>query len=155
MGLCLQRVIERYGYLAKLFQLDRCDSLRRDYIGIQRRCGRSRLRRTLEGYQRATSTELYILWSELSRRKLSPTLATAHYSCPDNASGLVAKCELSGYVKLGQLLEVFGRKFSVGVVRWPSAGNTGGYTEGEVTSQNLWPRHVRHSVGTTWHNVWS
>jgi len=27
------------------------------------------------------TTELYILRSELSRRKLSPTLATAHYSC--------------------------------------------------------------------------
>jgi len=34
------------------------------------------------------SLELYILWSELSRRKLSPTLAnlaSAHYSCPANA----------------------------------------------------------------------
>ena len=40
-------------------------------------------------------SELYIPWSELSRRKLSPTLATAHYSFPDNA------IELSGYVKLG------------------------------------------------------
>ena len=50
------------------------------------------------------STELYIpCWSDLSRRKLmSPTLATAHYSCPDNAVGLVAaQCELGGYVKLG------------------------------------------------------
>jgi len=46
-------------------------------------------------------TELYILWSELSQRKLSPTLATAHYSRPDNAIGLVAQCELSRYVKLG------------------------------------------------------
>ena len=48
-------------------------------------------------------TELYILCSELSRRKLSPTLATTHYSClPDDAIGLVqvAQCELSGYVKL-------------------------------------------------------
>ena len=35
-------------------------------------------------------TELYILyWSELCRRKLSPTLANAHYFCPDNAIGLV------------------------------------------------------------------
>ena len=49
-----------------------------------------------------TATELYILcWSELGRRKLSPMLATAYYSCPDNAIGLVAQCELSGYVKLG------------------------------------------------------
>jgi len=47
------------------------------------------------------TTELYILRSELSQRKLSPTLATAHYSSPDNAIGLVAQCELSGYVKLG------------------------------------------------------
>ena len=51
----------------------------------------------------AEITELYILWSELSRHKLSPTLATAHYSCPDNAIGLVAQCELSYYVaKLGK-----------------------------------------------------
>jgi len=33
--------------------------------------------------------------------ELSSTLATARYSCPDNAVGLVAQCELSGYVKLG------------------------------------------------------
>jgi len=32
-------------------------------------------------------------------------LATAHYSCPDNAIGLVAQCELSGHVKFGDLLE--------------------------------------------------
>ena len=36
-------------------------------------------------------TELYILWSELSQRKLSPTLASAHYSCPDNATGLAGR----------------------------------------------------------------
>jgi len=58
------------------------------------------------GHDRTTgtadgTTELYILWSELSRRMLSPTLATAHYSGPDNAIGLVAQCELSGYVTLG------------------------------------------------------
>jgi len=48
------------------------------------------------------SSEFYILCqSELSRRKLSPTLAAAHYSSPGNAIGLVAQCELSGYVKLG------------------------------------------------------
>ena len=29
------------------------------------------------------------------------------------------------------------------------------YAWGEVTSQNLWPRHHRHFVGITWHNVWS
>jgi len=81
-------------------------------------------------------TELYSLRrSELSRRNLSPTLATAHYSSPDNAIGLVAQHELSGYVKLGWLLKAVRRKFShrpgnpttVGVVRWPSAGDTAGY----------------------------
>jgi len=39
--------------------------------------------------------------SELGRRKLSPTSATAHYSSPDNAIGLVVQCDLSEYVKLG------------------------------------------------------
>jgi len=47
------------------------------------------------------STKLYILWSEFSRLKLSPTLASAHYSCLDNAIGLV-----------GRQLEAAGRKFS-------------------------------------------
>jgi len=47
------------------------------------------------------TTELYIQWSELSRHKLSPTLATVHYSSLYNAIRLVAQCELSGYVKLG------------------------------------------------------
>jgi len=28
---------------------------------------------------------------ELSRHKLSPTLASTHYSCPDNAIGLVGR----------------------------------------------------------------
>ena len=46
-------------------------------------------------------TKLYILWSELSQRKLSPTSATAHYFCPENAIGLEAQHELSWYVKLG------------------------------------------------------
>jgi len=66
---------------------------------------------------------------------LSLTLATAHYSCPDNAIGIASQCELSGYVKLGSLLEAAGQKFShrlsnpatVGAVRWPSAGDTAGY----------------------------
>ena len=49
----------------------------------------------------AEITELYILWSELSRHKLSPRLASAHYSCPDNAVELV-----------GRQLEAVGRKFS-------------------------------------------
>jgi len=51
--------------------------------------------------QRTCFTELYIPWSELNRRKLSPTLATAHYSWPDNAIGLIAQCELSRFVKFG------------------------------------------------------
>ena len=46
------------------------------------------------------TTELYIPWSELSWRKLLSTLATARYSCPNNAIRLVAQCELSRYVKL-------------------------------------------------------
>ena len=50
---------------------------------------------------RCLPTELHILcWSELGRLKLSPMLATAHYSWPDSAVGLVAQCELSGYIKL-------------------------------------------------------
>ena len=82
-----------------------------------------------EGITQHSTTELYILcWSE---HKLSPTLATVHYSSPDNAIGLVAQCELSGYDKL----EAVGRKFSHrpgnpatgGVVRWSSTGNTVGY----------------------------
>ena len=28
-------------------------------------------------------------------------------------------------------------------------------TQGEVTSQNLWPRYNCHFVGITWQNVWS
>jgi len=51
-------------------------------------------------YARGVVTELYILWSELSRHKLLPTLAIAHYSCPDNAIGLVAQCGLGRYVEL-------------------------------------------------------
>jgi len=80
-------------------------------------------------------TELYLLWSELSRCKLS-TSATADYSSPDNAIGLVAQCELSRYGKLDYLLKAAGQKFShiagnpvatAGVVRWPSVGDTAGY----------------------------
>ena len=29
------------------------------------------------------------------------------------------------------------------------------YTQGDMTSQNLWPRYNRHFLGMTWHNVWS
>jgi len=59
-----------------------------------------------------TTGPTHILWSELSWRKLSPTLATAHYSCPDNAIGPAAECELIGYVKLRgavwrQLADIF------------------------------------------------
>ena len=79
----------------------------------------------------ARSRRLYILcWSELSRRKLSPTLATPTTLV---LTTLVAQCELSRR-KIGLLLEVVGRKFShrpgnpatVGVVRWPAAGDTAG-----------------------------
>ena len=77
------------------------------------------------------SRRLYILcWREHSRRKLSPTLAT-----PTTVvlTTLVAQCELSRR-KIGLLLEVVGRKFShrpgnpatVGVVRWPAAGDSAG-----------------------------
>ena len=74
---------------------------------------------------------LYILcWREHSRRKLSPTLATPTTLV---LTTLVAQCELSRR-KIGLLLEVVGRKFShrhgnpatVGVVRWPAAGDTAG-----------------------------
>ena len=74
---------------------------------------------------------LYILcWTELSRRKLSPTLATPTTLV---LTTLVAQCELSRR-KIELLSEVVGRKFShrpgnpaaVGVVRWPAAGNTAG-----------------------------
>ena len=74
---------------------------------------------------------LYILcWSELSRRKLSPMLATPTTLV---LTTLVAQCELSRR-KIGLLLEVVGRKFSlspgnpatVGVVRWPAADDTAG-----------------------------
>ena len=55
-------------------------------------------------------TELNVqCWSELTRRKLSPMLATAHHSGPDSA---IAQCELSGYVKLGWLLEAVQQIFS-------------------------------------------
>ena len=48
------------------------------------------------------TTELHLLcWSELSWCKPSLMLANTHYSCPDNTIGLVAQCELSGYVELG------------------------------------------------------
>jgi len=49
----------------------------------------------------AEIAEFYILWSELSQRKLSLASATIHYSCHDNAIGLVAQCVLSWCVTLG------------------------------------------------------
>ena len=83
---------------------------------------------------------LYILrWSELSRRKLSsPTLATPTTLV---LTTLVAQCELSRR-KIGLLLEVVGRKFShrpgnpatVGVVRWPAAGDTAGSSLRQLNS---------------------
>jgi len=57
------------------------------------------------------NTELCIIWSELSRRKLSPTLATAHCSCSDNATGLVAQCELSGLLNWGSFWRQLGGNF--------------------------------------------
>ena len=74
---------------------------------------------------------LYTLcWREHSRRKLSPTLATPTTLV---LTTLVAECKLNRN-KIGLLLEVVGRKFShrpgnpatVGVVRWPAAGDTVG-----------------------------
>jgi len=59
---------------------------------------------------------MYILWNKISRRKLSPTLATAHYTCPDNTIGLVAQCKLSGYfLKIGLAKP---RAFSVNNQQW-------------------------------------
>ena len=57
------------------------------------------------------TTELYILWSELSRRKQSPTFATTRYSCPDNAIELVAQSELSGYVNWATFWRQLGGHF--------------------------------------------
>ena len=59
------------------------------------------------------STELYILQSELRRRKLSPALATTHYCCPDDTIGLVAQCEL-GDVIIFSPPEVWWTNFSPG-----------------------------------------
>ena len=79
----------------------------------------------------SNARRLYILcWRQYSRRKLSPTLAT---STTLALTTLVAQCELSRR-KIGLLLEVVGRKLShspgnpvtVGVVRWPAAGDTAG-----------------------------
>jgi len=75
--------------------------------------------------------KLYILcWREHSRRKLSPKLATPTTLV---LTMLVAQCELSRR-KIGLLLEVVVQKFAhrpgnpatVGVVRWPAAGDTAG-----------------------------
>jgi len=51
-------------------------------------------RQSTEGSMTVITNELYILWTEFRRRKLSPTLATAHYSCRDNAIGLVEQSAL-------------------------------------------------------------
>ena len=55
------------------------------------------------GKSYARTIELYyvLCWSELSRHKLLPALATAYYTDPDNAIGFVAQCELIGHVKSG------------------------------------------------------
>ena len=92
---------------------------------------RSRRPRTVAAHCNTHPRRLYILcWSELSWRKLSPTLATPSTLV---LTTLVAQCELSRR-KIRLLLEVVGRKFShrlgnpatVGVVRWPAAGDTAG-----------------------------
>ena len=103
-----------------------------------------------------TPRRLYILcWSELSRRKLSPTLATPTTLV---LTTLVAQCELSRR-KIGLLLEVVGRKFShspgnpatVGVVRWPAAGDTAGSSLRRLSLlqhriYNLLGTHPRHAT---------
>ena len=45
----------------------------------------------------------------------------------------------------------------VGAVQWMirATARQRLYTYSEKTSQNLWPRHDRHFVGITWHNVLS
>ena len=48
--------------------------------------------------------ELYILWSELSQRKLLLTLANAHYSCPDDAIALVG---IGSWAEIFLLLPMF------------------------------------------------
>ena len=82
-------------------------------------------------YSSVRATRLYILcWSEHTRRKLSLTFATPTTLV---LTMLVAQCELCRR-KIGLLLEIVGRKFShrpgntatVGVVRWPAAGDTAG-----------------------------
>jgi len=77
------------------------------------------------------SIELYILWSELNRRKLSPTLATAH-SCPDNAIGLVAHVNLAGMLNWASFGRQLGGNFHTDLatlpqLEWPSVGDTAGY----------------------------
>ena len=54
--------------------------------------------------QKYPEIELYILWSELTQRKLSPTLANAHYSCPDEAIGLVG---IGSWAEIFLLLPMF------------------------------------------------
>jgi len=46
-------------------------------------------------------THLYTLSYIFYGVSLAGINCAAHYSCPDNAIGLVAQCELSGYAKLG------------------------------------------------------
>jgi len=95
-------------------------------------------------YTSVRATRLYILcWSEHTRRKLSLTLATPTTLV---LTTLVAQCELSRR-KIGLLLEVVGQKFShrpgnpatVGVVRWPAAGDTAG-------SSLRWLSFLQHRI---------
>ena len=123
--------------------------------------GSARLRRSSSSptprlhHRRSTPSRLYILrWREHSCRKLSPTLATPTTLA---VTTLVARCELSRR-KIGLLLEVDGRKFShipgnsatVGVVRWPAAGDTAGSSLRRLSSlqhtiYNLLVLHTRYT----------
>ena len=104
------------------------------------------------------SRRLYILcWSELSPRKLSPTLATPRPTTLVLTT-LVAQCELSRR-KIGLLLEVVGRKLAhrpgnpatVGVVRWPAAGDTAGSS---LRRLNSLQHRIYNLLDITWHGVW-
>ena len=52
---------------------------------------------------------------------------------------------------LGLSLNMCTNKMPFGISYYRSAYNT----QGDVTSQNLWPRYDCHFVGITWHTVWS
>ena len=87
----------------------------------------SGLRRFVYLAQRDADIELHILcW----RRKLSPTLDTAYYSCPDNASSPMWTQQALNWASLGgRWAEISTHPWQsiiIGVVRWPAAGDTAG-----------------------------